>query len=131
MKSTEPPPPQPASAVQPDAHPTRPSVQQTFAALKYRNYRLWFSGQLVSLFGTCLPLSSASTMSAVTRASSRVSLNTVAVCSLARMDLTEGTSASWPVITGIGCYGTPLSDEMMPIDSPSYGDSTASTRDCV
>jgi MFS family permease len=52
MKSTEPPPPQPASAVQSDAHPTRPSVQQTFAALKYRNYRLWFTGQLVSLFGT-------------------------------------------------------------------------------
>jgi MFS family permease len=52
MKSTEPPPPQPASAVQPDARPTRPSVQQTFAALKYRNYRLWFTGQLVSLFGT-------------------------------------------------------------------------------
>jgi MFS family permease len=26
--------------------------QQTFAALKYRNYRLWFIGQLTSLFGT-------------------------------------------------------------------------------
>ncbi len=52
MKSTELPPPQPASDVQPDAGPTRPSVQRTFAALKYRNYRLWFSGQLVSLFGT-------------------------------------------------------------------------------
>ena len=25
---------------------------QTFSALKYRNYRLWFSGQTVSLFGT-------------------------------------------------------------------------------
>lgn len=25
---------------------------QTFAALKYRNYRLWFWGQMVSLFGT-------------------------------------------------------------------------------
>src|SRR6476469_3106762 len=52
MKSTEPSPPQPVSAVQPAARPARPSVQQTFAALKYRNYRLWFSGQLVSLFGT-------------------------------------------------------------------------------
>jgi len=52
MKSTEPPPSQPAGAVQPNARPTRPSVQQTFAALRYRNYRLWFSGQLVSLFGT-------------------------------------------------------------------------------
>jgi len=38
----------------------------------------------------------------VTLASSRVSLNTVEVCSLARIDLIEGTSASWPVITGIG-----------------------------
>jgi MFS family permease len=30
----------------------RMSAQQTFAALRHRNYRLWFSGQLVSLFGT-------------------------------------------------------------------------------
>jgi len=52
MKSTEPPPSQPAAAVQPSPRPTRPSIQQTFAALKYHNYRLWFSGQLVSLFGT-------------------------------------------------------------------------------
>ena len=29
-----------------------PVWQQTFAAFKYRNYRLWFVGQLVSLFGT-------------------------------------------------------------------------------
>src|SRR5512143_3497743 len=28
------------------------SLDQTFAALKYRNYRLWFVGQLVSLVGT-------------------------------------------------------------------------------
>lgn len=27
-------------------------LRQTFASLKYRNYRLWFIGQLVSLFGT-------------------------------------------------------------------------------
>lgn len=27
-------------------------VQQTFSALKYYNYRLWFGGQTVSLFGT-------------------------------------------------------------------------------
>lgn len=27
-------------------------LNQTFAALKHRNYRLWFFGQLVSLFGT-------------------------------------------------------------------------------
>jgi len=30
----------------------RISLQQTFAALRYRNYRLWFVGQLVSLVGT-------------------------------------------------------------------------------
>src|SRR5262249_8668859 len=52
MKTTESPPPQTASDVQPRARPARPSVQQTFAALRHRNYRLWFSGQLVSLFGT-------------------------------------------------------------------------------
>ncbi|MEP7190406.1 MAG: MFS transporter, partial [Roseiflexaceae bacterium] len=52
MKSTEPPPSQPAAAVPPPTRSPRPSIQQTFAALKYRNYRLWFSGQLVSLFGT-------------------------------------------------------------------------------
>src|SRR5512138_1460168 len=52
MKSTEPAPPQPASAAPPRVDPTRPSVRQTFAALRYRNYRLWFTGQLVSLFGT-------------------------------------------------------------------------------
>jgi MFS family permease len=28
------------------------SFQQTFAALKYSNYRLWFFGQIISLFGT-------------------------------------------------------------------------------
>lgn len=27
-------------------------LRQTFSALKYRNYRLWFSGQTISLFGT-------------------------------------------------------------------------------
>jgi MFS family permease len=30
----------------------KPSWQKTFAALKHRNYRLWFWGQMVSLFGT-------------------------------------------------------------------------------
>jgi hypothetical protein len=30
----------------------RLSWQQTFAALKYPNYRLWFFGQMVSLMGT-------------------------------------------------------------------------------
>ena len=34
--------------------PTTPelSLQQTFAALRHRNYRLWFGGQLISTFGT-------------------------------------------------------------------------------
>jgi MFS family permease len=50
MKSIEPPPPRPANEAQ--LRPARPSVKQTFAALRYRNYRLWFTGQLVSLFGT-------------------------------------------------------------------------------
>src|SRR5262249_16874675 len=48
----ESPPPQTASDAQPRARAARPSVQQTFAALRHRNYRLWFTGQLVSLFGT-------------------------------------------------------------------------------
>ncbi len=30
----------------------KPSWRKTFAALKHRNYRLWFWGQMVSLFGT-------------------------------------------------------------------------------
>jgi predicted MFS family arabinose efflux permease len=34
------------------ALPTRFSIQETFAALKYRNYRIWFTGQLLSLVGT-------------------------------------------------------------------------------
>ena len=45
-------PPRPAST--PSAPPTPPrwSVGQTFAALRYPNYRLWFIGQMVSLVGT-------------------------------------------------------------------------------
>lgn len=35
-----------------EARQMRFSVGQTFAALKYPNYRLWFYGQMVSLFGT-------------------------------------------------------------------------------
>jgi len=30
----------------------RPTWKKTFAALKHRNYRLWFWGQMTSLFGT-------------------------------------------------------------------------------
>ena len=35
-----------------DAASRRPSLKKTFAALKHRNYRLWFWGQMTSLFGT-------------------------------------------------------------------------------
>lgn len=31
---------------------SNPFIRQTFSALQHRNYRLWFAGQLVSLFGT-------------------------------------------------------------------------------
>jgi MFS family permease len=51
MKSSEPPPSQPAAAPS-NARSARPIFRQTFAALKHHNYRLWFGGQLVSLFGT-------------------------------------------------------------------------------
>jgi MFS family permease len=56
MNTTEPTPSQPAAAVQPSARARRPILRQTFAALKHRNYRLWFSGQLVSLFGTWMQI---------------------------------------------------------------------------
>jgi MFS family permease len=39
-----------------DESPKNFSFAQTFAALKYRNYRLWFAGQVVSLFGTWMQL---------------------------------------------------------------------------
>ena len=35
-----------------DSVSRRPSLKKTFAALKHRNYRLWFWGQMTSLFGT-------------------------------------------------------------------------------
>jgi MFS family permease len=34
----------------------KPSWQKTFASLKHRNYRLWFWGQMVSLFGTWMQM---------------------------------------------------------------------------
>ncbi len=37
---------------QPPPERARLSAKQTFVALRHRNYRLWFAGQLVSLFGT-------------------------------------------------------------------------------
>lgn len=36
--------------------PYRLSWKQTFAALKHRNYRLWFRGQMISLFGTWMQI---------------------------------------------------------------------------
>jgi MFS family permease len=39
-----------------DKSPRNFSFAQTFAALQYRNYRLWFAGQVVSLFGTWMQL---------------------------------------------------------------------------
>ncbi|GAB4142945.1 MAG: MFS transporter [Ignavibacteriales bacterium] len=33
-------------------HQKKIGIKQTFAALKYRNYRLWFWGQMISLFGS-------------------------------------------------------------------------------
>jgi MFS family permease len=36
----------------PDLYSGRLRRQNTFAALKYPNYRLWFTGQIISLFGT-------------------------------------------------------------------------------
>ena len=29
------------------------SWQSTFAGLQHRNYKLWFIGQIISLFGSC------------------------------------------------------------------------------
>jgi MFS family permease len=46
--------PQPQAAPEPRGAGSR--FQQTFAALKYRNYRLWFTGQLVSLFGSWMQI---------------------------------------------------------------------------
>jgi MFS family permease len=40
------------SAQSPDRPSGRSRLHQTFAALKYPNYRLWFFGQLISLVGT-------------------------------------------------------------------------------
>jgi MFS family permease len=39
-----------------EAHSRKPSFKKTFAALKHRNYRLWFYGQMISLFGTWMQM---------------------------------------------------------------------------
>jgi len=44
---------QPAGTIPP---PPRSGLQRTFAALHYRNYRLWFFGQMTSLFGTWMQM---------------------------------------------------------------------------
>ena len=62
---------------------------------------------LVSLTVTSLPLSAASTMSAVTLARSRVSLKMVEYCSPRSIDLIDGTSASWPLTMGIAMLPLP------------------------
>ncbi|MBC8075085.1 MAG: MFS transporter [Chloroflexales bacterium] len=56
MTPSESRPPQPPAALAPQLRSARPSIRQTFAALKYRNYRLWFIGQLVSLFGSWMQM---------------------------------------------------------------------------
>jgi MFS family permease len=56
MRATEPAPPEEMPEGEPPTLPARTEARwspgQTFAALRHRNYRLWFCGQLVSLFGT-------------------------------------------------------------------------------
>jgi MFS family permease len=42
----------PQSSPKPDKAQQRVSISGTFASLRYRNYRLWFTGQMVSLVGT-------------------------------------------------------------------------------
>ena len=49
MQATEPAPQQERAERAPRP---RMSAQQTFAALRHRNYRLWFTGQAFSLIGT-------------------------------------------------------------------------------
>ncbi|MEI6309707.1 MAG: MFS transporter, partial [bacterium] len=44
---------QPAGTTPPVPHS---GLQRTFAALQYRNYRLWFFGQMTSLFGTWMQM---------------------------------------------------------------------------
>jgi MFS family permease len=48
---------QPASAPRAREGPAaRPTLRQAFASFKYRNYRLWFVGQLASLVGTWMQM---------------------------------------------------------------------------
>lgn len=56
MTPSESRPAQPPAALDPPLRSARLSLRQTFAALKYRNYRLWFIGQLVSLFGSWMQM---------------------------------------------------------------------------
>ncbi len=47
-------------ALAPSATPESNGWQRTFAALRHRNYRLWFFGQLVSLIGTWMQITAQS-----------------------------------------------------------------------
>jgi len=52
MQSSESLPPKPVSEAPAQTSRPRLSARQTFAALRHRNYNLWFRGQIVSLMGT-------------------------------------------------------------------------------
>jgi hypothetical protein len=43
-------------AANPGVQPSPTGWQRTFAALRHRNYRLWFQGQLVSMVGTWMQI---------------------------------------------------------------------------
>src|SRR5258706_857893 len=52
MQSSESLPPKPVSEAPAQTSRPRLSARQTFAALRHRNYNLWFRGQIVSVMGT-------------------------------------------------------------------------------
>jgi len=78
---------------------------------------------VVSLTSGVPPVSSESVICTAAFANSRVSLNTVWVCSPAMIDFTDASSASCPVTMGSGLAGVPypalFRAEMMPRDMPS------------
>src|SRR5688500_9478664 len=81
---------------------------------------------LVSLISGLPPPCRALTIFTVSATSLRVSLLIVEYCWPAMMDLTDSTSESWPVTTGIGLLA-PLTDVMMARARVSLGDRTPST----
>jgi MFS family permease len=56
MAETMMPPPEPVDDEDKKRPRPRLSARHTFTALKYRNYRLWFWGQMISLFGTWMQM---------------------------------------------------------------------------